>query len=179
MADTVLFYAIAAGTLFGAFRVVTVSNLFHGAIWLIAVLFGVAGLYLLIGAQFLSAVQVTVYVGGIVVLIVFAILLVTDVNEKTRPESSLARRAAVAAAAVGLGALIIYATGAFGFGRGTGAPAQTASIQEIGKAMLSMEKGGLILPFETISLLLIATLVGALTVARPEPAAAQPVKGQK
>lgn len=179
MADTILFYAIAGLTLFGAFRVVTVSSLFHGAIWLIAVLFGVAGLYLLIDAQFLSAVQVTVYVGGIVVLIVFAILLVTDVNEKARPESSIARRIAVAAAVVGLGGLIVYATWSFGFGHATGAPAQTASIQEIGKAMLSMEKGGLILPFETISLLLIATLVGALTVARPEPAAPQPVKGPK
>lgn len=162
--QTVFFYVIAAFVLFSAYFVVTARNLFRCAVGLIAVLIGIAGHYLLMDAQFLSAIQIAVYVGGIVVLIVFAILMVADVTQKVFRVSALWRRAAAFAAAAGLFLLIAGAVLAHRF-PGEGSAPAAATAQDVGRALLSLERNGFILPFEVISLVLVAALVGAITVA--------------
>jgi len=162
--DTFAFWMMAAYTLFAAYFVVTARNLFRCAVGLAAVLIGIAGLYLLMEAQFLSAVQIAVYVGGVVVLVVFAVLMVEDVTQKEFLRSSLSRCLVAAVVAELLLALIGGTMLSQGFGPDRPTPA-AAQVREIGHALLSTKPGGFVLPFEVISLVLIAALVGAVTVA--------------
>ena len=74
--DTVLFYVLAALILGGAVMTITRHNVVHSAVWLICTLIGVAGIFLLQGAEFLAGVQIIVYIGGIMVLFLFVIMLV-------------------------------------------------------------------------------------------------------
>jgi NADH-quinone oxidoreductase subunit J len=162
--ESIFFYLMAAFILFSAYFVVTARNLFRCAIGLAAVLIGIAGAYLLMDAQFLSAVQVAVYVGGVVVLVVFAVLMVSDVTQKEYLRPPFSR--GVAAAIIAELLLMVVAGAALvqGFGGARPAPA-SASVREIGHALLETGPGGFALPFEVISLVLVAALVGACTVA--------------
>lgn len=164
MLETVFFYLISAFILFSAYFVVTARNLFRCAIGLTAALIGIAGIYLLLDAQFLSAVQVAVYVGGVVVLVVFAILMVSDVTQKEYLRSPLSR--SIIAAVIAELLLVIVAAAAFkqGFGAARPEPA-SAQVREIGHALLATGPGGFALPFEVITLVLVAALVGACTIA--------------
>jgi NADH-quinone oxidoreductase subunit J len=162
--QTVFFYVIAGFSLFASYFVVTAHNLFRCAVGLIAVLIGIAGLYLLMDAQLLSAIQIAVYVGGIVVLIVFAILMVSDVTQKVFRVSSAWRRVAAMAACAGLFALMSGALLAHRFAGAGGEPA-SATARDVGRALLSLAPTGFIVPFEVISLVLLAAMVGAITVA--------------
>jgi NADH-quinone oxidoreductase subunit J len=162
---TLFFYVLAALALYSAYFVVTAHNLFRSALGLIAVLIGVAGMYLLMDAQFLSAVQITVYVGGIVVLIVYVVLLVSDVTQQVAAEGQWWRKGISGATVAGLCILLIAAIGsAPNLSQSQAAP-RSASLGEIGRALLSPERDGFVLPFEVISLVLIAALVGAITLA--------------
>ena len=162
------FFLIALFVLYSAYFVVTARNLFRSAMGLIAVLLGIAGMYLLLDAQFLSAVQVVVYIGGIVVLMVFAILLIADVTQKVFRQSPSWRKGWIGAASLLWFGLLAGAMLSYRFGPVTTAEAKAGSIHEIGRALLSPAAGGYALPFEVISLLLIAAMVGAVTVARAE-----------
>ena len=88
-----LFYLFSGLALLSAYFVVTTPNLFRGAIGLIALLLAIAGMYLIVDAQFLSAVQIIVYVGGIVVLIVYVVLLMSDATQQSSLASSRWRKA--------------------------------------------------------------------------------------
>jgi NADH-quinone oxidoreductase subunit J len=160
-----LFYFLTVFTLYSAWFVVTVHNLFRSAIGLIAVLLGISGLYMLMDAQFLAAVQVTVYVGGIVVLIVFVVLLVSDVSQKALLAASRWRQAAAGLMTVLLFALLCAVLLRSDFSVAPGMASRSATVAETGRALLSPEKGGFVLPFEVISLVLTAAIVGAISVA--------------
>jgi NADH-quinone oxidoreductase subunit J len=162
--ETFAFWMIAAYTLSAAYFVVTARNLFRCAIGLAGTLIGVAGLYLLMDAQFLSSIQIAVYVGGVVVLVVFAVLMVEDVTQKEFLRSPLSRCLLASVVAELLLAVVALTMLSQGFGAHRPAPA-SASVGEIGHALLSTQPGGFVLPFEVISLVLVAALVGAITVA--------------
>lgn len=164
--NTFLFFLFSAAALLSAYFVVTVHNLFRAAMGLIGLLLSIAGLYLLIDAQFLSAVQITVYVGGIVVLIVYVVLLVADVAQKHVHHAATWRKAVAGFLAAALFALLAVALKTQDFGPAPKVAARSASVTEIGTALLSPERNGYVLPFEVISLVLIAAIVGAITVAR-------------
>ncbi len=164
--NTFTFYLLSGAVLLSAYFVVTVPNLFRAAVGLIVLLLGVAGLYLLVDAQFLSAVQITVYVGGIVVLIAYVVLLVADVAQKHVAESAPWRKAAAGLLAAALFVLLAVAMQPDRFGPAPEIPARSASVAEIGEALLSPRRGGFVLPFEVISLVLVAAIVGAITIAR-------------
>jgi NADH-quinone oxidoreductase subunit J len=163
--NTFLFYIFSLVALLSAYFVVTVHNLFRAAMGLIGLLISVAGLYLLIDAQFLSAVQITVYVGGIVVLIVYVVLLMSDVAQKLELETARWRQAIGAVLGAAVFAGLWVAIRSFDFAP-TALEAKSASVEDIGTALLSPAVGGFVLPFEIISLLLIAAIVGAITIAR-------------
>ncbi|MBI5384375.1 MAG: NADH-quinone oxidoreductase subunit J [Verrucomicrobia bacterium] len=163
--NTFLFYLFSAAALLSAYFVVTVHNLFRAAMGLIGVLLSIAGLYLLVDAQFLSAVQIMVYVGGIVVLIVYVVLLVADVAQKQVHHAATWRKAVAGFLAAALFTLLAVAAHSHDFGVAQ-VPARSASVTEIGTALLSPERNGYVLPFEVISLVLVAAIVGAITIAR-------------
>jgi len=163
---TFLFYFLSATALLSAYFVVTVHNLFRAALGLIGLLLSIAGFYLLMDAQFLSAVQITVYVGGIVVLIVYVVLLMSDVAQKLELPTPRWRMAAGGALAGLVCVLLWIAVCSPGVLSGTKSEARSASVADIGTALLSPGANGYVLPFELISLLLIAAIVGAITIAR-------------
>ncbi len=168
MTRTAFFYFLSALALFSAYFVVTARNLFRCTIGLISLLLSIAGMYLLIDADFLAAVQITVYIGGIVVLIVYVVLLVSDVTQKSFREGSRWRKMAVAVLASFLFALLLAALWSYDFRSAGKLPPQSATVEEIGRALLSAKRGGFVLPFEIISLVLIAAIVGAITIARAD-----------
>lgn len=164
-ASTILFYLLALFILSMAIMAVTSRRLFRSAIWLLGALIGIAGLYFWMELEFIAAVQVIVYVGGIVVLIIFSIFL-THQSEEKMPVPSVGRRVAAALAVLcGLG---FTGTLVYGYGFGVGAEVFDNSVARIGRTLLSTGPGGYLLPFEIISLLLLAAMIGCIVIAMRE-----------
>ena len=142
----------------GALFVVTLNNLFRAALSLGLVLVGVAGLFLLVGAEFLACVQILIYVGAILTLVVFAIML-------TAPRPSAERRGAgsrwpAAGASLALFALLASVIAAIPSPRQPPGPS-AVSLQDLGRELITT----LVLPFEVISVVFVAAMVGAIAVA--------------
>ncbi|HZT28250.1 MAG TPA: NADH-quinone oxidoreductase subunit J [Bryobacteraceae bacterium] len=164
--DTILFYLFAALVLGGGILTITRRNAVHSAIFLILSLLGVAGLYLLQSAEFLFAVQIVLYVGGIMVLFLFVIMLVN--LDQAAKEKQFNRQWTVALACAGLvGAEIFYflakGAGAFQLAKGT-AEANTGmgNTERLADALFSQY----LLPFEIASLLLLVAVVGSVVMAK-------------
>jgi len=118
--------------------------------------------------QFLAAVQLTLYAGGIVVLIIFSILLTSHINE--RMEGIEWKKAIFSAIAVVLGIVLCSTTILqFKFNASTIATKEV-NMDKIGRDLLGYGQGGYALPFEVISILLLAAMVGAIVVAKKEKA---------
>ena len=164
----VIFLVLSAFTLAAGVMVVTVKNIIHAALWLIASFFSVASLYLLMEAEFLAIVQVLVYVGAISILILFAIMLTRHVTgEGVR---QLYRRwwiALIVAAAL-FGVLIVPTVLNYQWSTvapaANGQPTPISSSVEIGTAFMREY----LLPFEVASVLLLVALVGAIVIAFEE-----------
>jgi len=172
-AYTVIFYLIAAVAVVLAVAVVTARRLLRAAIFLMGVLFMSAGLYVLLDAPFLAGIQVLVYVGGIVVLIVFAVMLTH--SEALQMDNPPVRRkvlASLAAAAFLLMTGGVFSTTEFYALRDGVPPAD--STRAIGMSLLDAGPAGYVLPFEVVSLLLLAAVIGGIVVARKVPPPAQP-----
>lgn len=158
---TAVFYLLAALTVGSAIGVVVTRNVVHSALALMGTLLGVASLFVLLHADFLGVVQLLVYVGGILVLTLFAVMLTsrTDVRVSNR---SVGRVPALALTAGLLGLLILVA-------RRTpwvvsDAPPPETTVQALGNAFL----GEYILPFEVASIVLLVALIGAVVISRKE-----------
>ena len=151
---------------------VLTAHLFRSAIYLMGILTLSAGLYLLLGAEFLAGIQVLVYVGGILVLIVFAIML-TQSQDLLEDRPTLKRK--IMAFFVS-GTFFVFSSLAVYEGVQTSSlqgkllvsEAQVPSISQIGKAFLSSDSHGYILPFELISVLLLSVLISGVVLAQKE-----------
>ncbi len=118
----------------------------------------------MVGYNFLAAVQLIVYAGGIVVLIIFSILLTSHINEKLqRPD--LFKILLTAIIALAGASLTLYVLGGQNF-LGKTPTGLTANVETIGEKLLSYGAGGYVLPFEVISILLLAAMVGAIVIAK-------------
>jgi NADH-quinone oxidoreductase subunit J len=163
--DTVLFYIFALLVLGGGVLTITRSNAVHSAIWLIVSLLGVAGLYLLQQAEFLFAVQIVLYVGGIMVLFLFVIMLVNlDMAAKERQFNRqwLVGVAAVAAVGAEAGYFLYRGKSAFQFaGAAAGAP-EMGNTEAIATSLFQTY----LLPFEIASILLLVAVVGSVLMAK-------------
>ncbi len=164
-AEVLVFYVLAAITVGSAAVVVLARSLIYSAFALLFTFVGVAGLYLLLGADFLAASQLLIYVGGILVLLLFGVMLthkLYDLELKSEVTQFLPA-ALVSATLLAVLAVTAWRTDwALGPGR---APA--ASTREIGKLFMSRW----LLPFEAASILLLIALVGAAMIVRRRPAA--------
>ena len=162
IAAQIIFYVIAA-TVVGFAAIVAFSrNIVYSAFALVGALTGVAGIYVLLAADFVAMVQVLLYVGGVVVLTIFAVMLtqgIGDVSVSNR-EASLLAGAAVTALG---GAVMLYAIVATPWLAAAHARI-TATTYGIGNAFL----GSYVLPFEIASLLLLTALIGAVVISRQD-----------
>ncbi len=159
------FYAVGAAMLGLAAITVLARNLFRAALGLLGVLLGTAVLFLLLKAELVALVQVMVYIGGIMIFVLYAVLLTSELGGRmARPSpAKLALAAAVAAISLGfLGRLAMRA----GPGERGDMSTAIAALKPLGARMLNSGPGGFLIPFELISLLLLAAMVGAIAVAR-------------
>lgn len=162
-ANTILFYILATIIIGGAIMAVTSLKIFRAAIYLLFSLIGIAGLYFWLNYEFLAAVQIVVYVGGIVVLIIFSIFLTHGSGEDmTAPKLSRSIFGAIAAACGFSLTLCIINQHHFLVST---TKAIEPSVQNIGRQMLSTTAHGYVLPFEVISILLLAAMIGAIVIA--------------
>ena len=166
----ILFYLFAAMVVVGGLGVITLKNPVHAALSLLATFFMVAALFVLRHAEFLAAVQVMVYAGGIMVLFLFVIMLVSV--KDLRPEkaflSNLVLVAVVGAVLVGalIGAGLLLGVLAAGGG-------DAAALQKVdGTALGNTEAVGMVLytkylvPFEVVSVVLLVAMIGAIVFGR-------------
>ncbi len=164
----IVFFLFAILTLGGALGVVTNRNLIHGAIYLIISLFGGAGLFVLLSAPFLAAVQVLVYIGAIAILIIFAVMLTRSMTSMRELYNRQWWASAVAAVLL-FGMLVLGVIGpVWVTNEETSQPVSdlVATTQDLGVALVDGNQ--YVLPFEIASLLLTAAMIGAIVIARED-----------
>ena len=161
--STIIFYLLATLTLVSGLLSVTTRQIFRAAIYLLFSLIGVAGIYFWLQYEFVAAVQIVVYVGGIVVLILFSIFLTQQAGEKLAKQKSGRKIFSALAAFCGF-ALTMVQVYQHDFYETSEAPIP-ATVFNIGKKMMSVNDKGYALPFEVISILLLAALVGCIVIA--------------
>ena len=167
--STIIFFMLAALTLVSAVLAVSTRHIFRAAIFLLFTLMGVAGLYFWMQYDFIAAVQIIVYVGGITVLIIFSIFLTQQAGELL-PKPTIGRQLFSALAALCGFALIMLQVYQHTFTGNTSQPVQP-TVANIGNQMLGVNDGGYALPFEVVSILLLAALIGCIVIAmRTKPA---------
>ena len=159
----IAFFVFGALTIGSALFAATAKSIVHAAFSLMATFFGVAGIYAILGSDFLAVTQVLVYVGGILILIVFGVLLTDRVPEEyqvVKPRNYLP-------AIVAAGLVFVAIAGAAASAKWPNLvkgelPAASTTVEAIGRSLLT----DYLLPFEFASVLLLVVLVGAARLAR-------------
>ena len=153
---------------------VTTNKIFRSAIWLLFSLIGIAGLYFWLEVEFIAAVQIVVYVGGIVVLIIFSIFLTQQSGRKCQSHRLLSSVASILAVLFGFAFtyFLIYKNDFK-----AGDKPFDWSVNKIGTQMLETGDNGYVLPFEVVSILLLAAMVGCIVIAIKAPAPPDLPKG--
>ena len=168
--QNIMFVVLAVLIMLSSLATVMTKSIVRAATYLLFVLLGTAGLYFLMGYTFLGSVQVMVYAGGIIVLYVFSILLTEGAKDETFKRKAKDASWGFLLSLVGFVAFLsVVLTHQFKSEVLSG-PSETASavttIESSGHGMLSSGEGGYLLPFEAVSVLLLACIVGALLIAR-------------
>lgn len=161
-----MFYMFAGIILIFSLLSVTTRRILRAAVYLLCVLLATAGLYFMLNYQFMAAVQLTLYAGGIVVLIIFSILLTSHITHRFKHPDLVKLIMGAGTAAVGAG-LVISTLLSHSFQAST-APELPVNMTTIGTQLLSTEKNGYVLPFELISILLLAAMIAAIVIAKKE-----------
>ncbi len=163
VAQNIFFGIMAAIMIWAALRVVTTKNVVHAALWLVIVLAGVAGQFLLLGAEFVGVTQILVYIGAVVVLFLFGIML-TRASMGEDENVNLPNRIVPATVGVLLFGLMAFAT--IDYWRDAELPkdGSPTTVEAVSDSIFS----DFIVPFEATSVLLLAALIGAIVVARKE-----------
>ena len=161
-----IFYGFALMTVGSALLVVTVRNIVHAAFSLMVTLFGVAGLYVFLQADFLAATQVIVYVGGILVLILFGVMMTSGRLEmRIHIERGQLLLGGVVALALLMLLLTVIANTPVWKNLTDDGTALPPTTERIGELILN---GPFLLPFEVVSVLLLVALIGAALISRKE-----------
>lgn len=173
MTADLIFYLLAALTVIPAFWVVLSKNLVHAGFGLLMTLLGVSGLYAWMGADFIAVTQLMVYIGGVLVLILFVVMM-TRVPKHEKPVRGLDRYVPAGVFALALlGLLYKVITGAGWADRGMAEALPTTS--EIGVNFMT----NYIFPFEYVSLVLLAALIGAALLIRERKVEDEPEGGEE
>lgn len=158
----VLFYLFAGITVIGAGFVALSRNIIYSAIGLLAALLGAGSLYVFLAADFVAVAQLLVYIGGVLVLILFAVMLTAKIADIQVSNRSFGVTGGMLLLAAGLPVVLFVAIGTPWAAKDPG-PA-VATTKAIGEAFLTKW----LLPFEVASLVLLATMIGAVVMARKE-----------
>ena len=161
--ERIVFYILALIMIVCAIASVTSRQMLRSVVYLLFVLIGVAGIYFLIDYNFLAAVQLTVYAGGIIVLVIFSVLLVHHIEMELEMAKLSKKILTGLVCLIGLGVFlcVIYSTNFIVVEN-----SKTTDVTDIGMGLLSYGAGGFILPFEVISILLLAAMIGAIIIGK-------------
>lgn len=168
--NIILYFIIAIVMIASSFMAVTSRKILRAATFLLFALLATAVFYFQLGYQFLGAVQIAVYAGGIMVLFVFAIVLTHHPNQEDDKLETHRKVAGIIASVVGA-ALLLYALFTMPFLNGISlcdslANGPSITMHDIGHALVGSEKFQYLLPFEAVSVLLLACIIGGVVVAR-------------
>jgi NADH-quinone oxidoreductase subunit J len=161
--EKIVFYILAIIMIVSAIASVSSRKMLRSVIYLLFVLVGIAGIYFLIDYNFLAAVQLTVYAGGIIVLVIFSVLLVHHIEMELEMAKLSRKLLTGLLCLIGLG-LFLFTIYNYDFK--VVENYKTTTVTDIGRGLLSYEAGGFILPFEVISILLLAAMIGAIIVGK-------------
>lgn len=161
--EKVLFYILALTMIVSAIAAVTSRKMLRSVIYLLFVLAGVAGIFFLIDYNFLAAIQLTVYAGGIIVLIIFSVLLVHHIELKL--EMAKPSRQIITAIA-SLAGIAVFLTTIYSYPFKVIENNYSTTTAQIGSKLLSVDQGGFILPFEVISIVLLVAMIGGIVIAK-------------
>lgn len=161
--ESIFFYLFALIIIVFAIASVTSRKILRAVIYLLMTLLGIAALYFMMDYNFLGAVQMAVYGGGIIILFIFAVLLVHHIEGKLEEPSFIRKILMALISFVGLGITLITIY----YHRFEVVPNKDSiDVDTLGKGFLNYGEGGYILPFEVISILLLAAMVGAIIIAK-------------
>jgi len=162
VAETIAFWSLAVVLVGSALAVVLSRNLFHSVLWLALALTGTAGVFLLLEAEFLAAVQLLLYAGGVVTIVVFAIV-VTERLVGERITQTNRRITAGAVVALAFVAFVVNFISQQPLAA-TRQPLTSDLTRTLGEGVLTR----FVLPFELLGVLMLAAMLGAIYFARPE-----------
>lgn len=170
MASIIMFCILAVVILGSAVMCVMTKSIMRSATFLLFVLFGVAGMYFLLDYTFLGAAQIAVYAGGITVMYIFAINLVSKRTLENLVERFKGTRVLGGAliALIGLVMVAVIVLKNNLFNAVVSGSLQEVPMQKIGESMVSSGKYGYVLPFEFISIFILACIIGGILIARKE-----------
>jgi NADH-quinone oxidoreductase subunit J len=161
--ERIVFYLIALIMIVFAIKAVSSRKMLRAVIYLLFVLMGIAGIYFMVDYSFMAAIQLAVYAGGVIVLIIFSVLLVHHIELRLEV-SNLSQRILAGLLSLSGLSLTLYAIFTYEFN-----PVEnynSIEVRDIGLGMLSYKEGGFILPFEVISVLIVAVMIGAIVIAK-------------
>jgi NADH-quinone oxidoreductase subunit J len=164
VAQNIAFYVIAAAMAVAAIGVVRSQNVVHAALYLVVVLAGAAGLYILVAAEFVAWVQVLIYIGAIVILFLFGIMLTRAPMRSTGSLDNSQRWASMVVALFTFGVITALLVDAYG-GKEIKLQNRLVALGNTNTVGSSIFRDYLV-PFEVVSMLLLAALVGAVVIAR-------------
>ena len=175
--ETFFFYFFSTLILACGILTVTTKQLFRSAIYLLFTLINIAALYFMLNYEFIAAVQVVVYVGGIVVLILFSLFLTQQAGVHMAKPSmkQVVSSAIISFAGFGFVSWLLLSTEFHGIGEAS----TEYQVTQVGKQMLSFSRDGYVLPFEAVSILLLAALIGCVAIAFKPPAAPDLIKKEE
>lgn len=162
--NQIMFIIFAAVIVVFSILTVTSRRILRAATYLLFVLVSTAGLYFMLNYQFLAAVQLTLYAGGIVVLIIFSILLTSHISQKFEPIGTL--KIVFSAIAALAGMILCITTILQHEFQATNQAALEIDMKVIGHKLLNFGDNGYVLPFEVISVLLLAAMIAAIVIAK-------------
>ncbi len=161
--ETILFYILSALIVIFAVASVSSRKILRAVIYLLFVLTAISGIYFLVDYSLIAAIQLTVYGGGVIVLIIFSVLLVHHVELELETTPLKKKIIAGIISTIGL-AITLWAVYTYPFQAAS--TDRTIEVADIGRVLLSYGEGGFILPFEVISVLLLTVMVGAIVIAK-------------
>ncbi len=169
--EKIIFYILSAIIVGFAIMSVATNKLYRATMYLLFVLLAVSGLYFLMEYNFMGAVQLSVYAGGIMVLLIYAVMLTDKIGEPIRSIPGNWKILPVIIT-VGTAMLAIYAIYSYQ-GINQSNEATVTTVEQVGEKLLSYEAGGYVLPFEVVSILLLAAMIGAIVIAKAKKLAKQ------
>ena len=160
IANVIIFYLLAAAIIVSSVLAVTSRKIFRAATYLLLVLIGTAGLYLMLNYHFLAVVQLSVYAGGILILFIFAILLTSSKGDRTEPHDRRRVLSGAVTTWVTLKHRFLYGSNPTVLGD------HETDMKAVGQTLMGTDKYEYLLSFEALSILLLVCAIGGILIAR-------------